>query len=48
MSEDGKWFEDSFFIENMSQDKAVFYAKKFGQIAVVHGTKNKKSELVFT
>ena len=48
ISEDGNWFEDSFFIENLSKDKALFYAKKFGQLAFVHCSKNQKAELVFT
>ena len=47
-SEDGEWFEESFFIEKMCREKALFYAKKFGQIAFVHGKKNHKIELVFT
>lgn len=46
-SEDGKWSEESFFIENMSKEKSLFYAKKYGQIAFVHGKKNHKTELVF-
>ena len=47
-SEDGKWSEESFFIENMSREKSLFYAKKYGQIAFVHGKKKHKAELVFT
>jgi hypothetical protein len=31
----------------MSKEKALFYAKKFGQLAFVHGVKNQKAELVF-
>ena len=48
ISEDGKWFEDSFFIENISKRKARFYAKKFGQLAFVYCAKNATIELVFT
>jgi len=48
MSEDGNWSEDSFFIENISKKKAAFYAKKFGQLAFVHCTKDQKAELIFT
>tara|TARA_B110000285_G_C14734342_1_gene427907 strand:- start:141 stop:584 length:444 start_codon:yes stop_codon:yes gene_type:complete len=48
ISEDAKWFEDSFFVENMSLEKSLFYAKKFGQVAFVHGKRNQKVELVFT
>jgi len=44
---DGSWSEESFFIENMSKEKALFYAKKFGQLAFVHGVKNQKAELFF-
>ena len=47
-SEDGKWSEESFFIENISKEKSHYYAKKYGQIAFVHGKKKHKSELVFT
>lgn len=48
VSADGEWFEDSFFIENLSKDKALFYASKFGQVAFVHCSANEKAELVFT
>ena len=37
-----------FFVENISKEKALFYAQKFGQVAFVHGKKNQKAELVFT
>jgi len=47
-SEDGKWSEESLFIENISTEKSLFYAKKYGQIAFVHGENNHKLELVFT
>lgn len=47
ISEDGNWSEESFLIENISKEKALFYAKKFGQRAFVHGVKNQKAELVF-
>lgn len=48
ISEDGKWFEESFFIENISKEKAMFYANKFGQLAFLHGINNQKAELIFT
>ena len=48
ISDDGKWFEESYFIENISKEKAMFYAKKYGQLAFVHGIKNQKAELIFT
>ena len=48
ISADGKWFEESIFIENISKAKAMFYAKKYGQLAFVHGIKNQKAELIFT
>ena len=48
ISDDDKWSEDSFFIENISKEKSLYYAKKYGQIAFVHGKKNHKAELVFS
>ena len=48
ISDDGKWFEKSLFIENISKEKAMIYAKKYGQLAFVHGIKNQKAELIFT
>ena len=47
-SDDGKWFEESFFIENISKEKAMAYAKKYGQLAFIHGINNQKAELIFT
>ena len=48
ISEDGKWFEESLFIENISKETAMFYAKKYGQLAFVHGINNQTAELIFT
>ncbi|MBK8405300.1 MAG: DUF3293 domain-containing protein [Saprospiraceae bacterium] len=48
ISEDGKWSEDSYFIENISKEEALFYALKYGQCAFVYGKVNQMSELIWT
>ena len=48
ISEDGKWSEDSFFIENISKEEALFYALKYEQCAFVYGKANQMSELIWT
>ena len=48
ISEDEKWFEESFFIENISLEKANEWAVKQGQLAFVYGKKNGKTQLVYT
>ena len=48
ISNDGKWSEDSFFIENISIEKANELAKKYGQLAFVFGYKNNKAALIYT
>ena len=47
-SEDGNWSEDSFFIENISKEEALFYALKYEQCAFVYGKANQVSELIWT
>lgn len=47
VSKDGLWSEESFFIENISLDKARELAVKYGQIAFVFGSKNSKAALVY-
>jgi hypothetical protein len=47
VSKDGSWSEESFFIENISLDKAKELAVKYGQLAFVFGTKNNKATLVY-
>ncbi|MBK6699263.1 MAG: DUF3293 domain-containing protein [Saprospiraceae bacterium] len=47
-SEDGNWSEDSFFIENISKEEALFYALKYEQCAFVYGMINQVSELIWT
>jgi hypothetical protein len=37
ISEDEKWFEESFFIENIGLDKANELSCKYGQLAFVFG-----------
>ena len=48
ISEDEKWSEESFFIENISSEKANEWAVKHGQLAFVYGEKSKKAQLVYT
>lgn len=48
ISQDGKWSEDSFFIENISKEEALFYAIKYEQCAFVYGKVNQMSELIWT
>ena len=48
ISEDGKWSEDSFFIENISKEETFFYALKYEQCAFVYGMINQVSELIWT
>lgn len=48
ISNDGKWSEDSFFIENISIEKANELAKKYGQLAFVFGYKNNNAALTYT
>jgi len=47
VSKDGLWSEESFFIENISLDKARELAVKYGQLAFVFGSKNNKAALVY-
>lgn len=47
VSKDGLWSEESFFIENISLDKARELAVKYGQLAFVFGYKNNKAVLVY-
>ena len=48
ISEDEQWSEESFFIENISQDKANEWAAKYKQLAYVFGYKNEKANLIYT
>lgn len=48
ISEDEEWFEESFFIENISLEKANEWALKQGQLAFVYGKKSGKAQLVYT
>lgn len=48
VSDDGKWSEESYFIENISLEKANELAKKYGQLAFIFGYKNNKAGLVYT
>uniref|UniRef100_UPI0040494B10 DUF3293 domain-containing protein n=1 Tax=Flavobacterium sp. TaxID=239 RepID=UPI0040494B10 len=48
ISEDDKWSEESFFIENISVPKANQLAVKYGQLAFVFGQKNEVAELIYS
>lgn len=48
ISENEKWQEDSFFIENCTEEIAVKLAMKYGQLAFVFGEINKPVSLVYT
>lgn len=48
ISEDEKWSEESFFIENITLDRANELAAKYEQLAFVYGTKSEKAQLVYT
>lgn len=48
ISADGNWSEESFFVENISIEKANELAKKYGQLAFVFGYKNNKAALTYT
>jgi hypothetical protein len=48
VSSDGQWQEESFFIENIDKETAFKIAKKYGQLAFIHGCLNKEAELIYT
>jgi hypothetical protein len=48
ISEDGKWSEESFFIENISLDNANELARKYGQLAFVFGKSGQNTILSYT
>lgn len=48
ISEDQKWQEDSFLIENCSEAKAHHLALKYGQLAFVYGERYKQVVLLYT
>jgi len=48
ISEDGKWSEESFFIENIGLDKANELACKYGQLAFVVGGNGQNAMLYYT
>ena len=48
VSSDGKWQEESFFIENIDKLTALTISNKYGQLAFVHGVLNKEAELVYS
>lgn len=48
ISEDEKWSEESFFIENISIIDANELASKYGQLAFVFGDSGQKATLIYT
>jgi hypothetical protein len=48
ISADEKWSEESFFVENISIEKANELAKKYGQLAFVFGYNNNEAALIYT
>ena len=48
ISADGKWEEESFFIENINKGTALEFAVKYGQMAFVYGELNQVAELIYT
>jgi hypothetical protein len=48
ISEDGKWSEESFFIENISLVNANELASKYGQLAFVFGESGQYAILIYT
>ena len=48
ISADEQWSKESFFIENISLDKANEWAVKYGQLAFIYGKKSEKAKLVYT
>jgi hypothetical protein len=48
ISEDEKWSEESFFIENISKAQIQTLAIKYRQLAYVYGSKNEVATLVYT
>ena len=48
ISEDQKWSEESFFIENIDLNKANELAAKYGQLAFVCGIRNQNAMLYYT
>ena len=47
VSADGKWDEESFFIENISKATSLEFAIKYGQIAFVYGELNQVIKLIY-
>jgi hypothetical protein len=48
VSADGKWEEESFFIENISKATSLEISIKYGQMAFVYGKSDGLAELVYT
>lgn len=47
VSADEKWSEESFFLIDCSKEIAIELGKKFNQLAIVYGEKNKTNQLLF-
>jgi hypothetical protein len=48
VSADGKWEEESFFIENINKQNALEFSIKYSQMAFVYGELNQAAELIYT
>lgn len=48
ISEDEKWHEESYLIENISKEDIQILAKKYGQLAYVFGSRNEIAHLIYT
>lgn len=48
VSANGKWEEESFFIENINKPNALEFSIKYGQMAFVYGKSDGLAELVYT
>jgi hypothetical protein len=45
---DGKWYEESLFIKNITKEQAESLAYKYGQVAYLFANGNDKAELIYT
>jgi hypothetical protein len=45
---DGTWYEESFFIKNITKEQAESMTLNYGQVAYLFANGNEKAELVYT
>jgi hypothetical protein len=48
ISKNEDWLEESFFIENITLNKANAVSAKYGQLAFLYGDQTKGNQLIFT